>query len=72
MDALVEANPMEVPGVMVNQEAKGIQEQTKNNMAQYGQSTEMELPLDLFKEQAVKRVKLGLIIGEIIRIRLLI
>ncbi len=68
MDALVEANPMEVPGVMVNQEAQGIQKQTLDNMKQYGQSTDMELPLDLFKEQAVKRVKLGLIIGEIIRV----
>ncbi len=68
MDALIELNPLQVPGVMVNQEAKGIQEQTRNNMAQYGQSTEMDLPLDLFKEQAEKRVKLGLLIGEIIRV----
>jgi len=68
MDALIELNPLQVPGVMVNQEAKGIQEQTRNNMAQYGQSTEMDLPLELFNEQAEKRVKLGLLIGEIIRV----
>jgi trigger factor len=68
MDALVEVNPLEVPTVMVKQEAEGIRQQTKNNMAQYGQPADMDLPLELFMEQAEKRVKLGLIMGEVIRV----
>lgn len=67
MDALLEANPIDVPKSMVKQEAQALQQQTKENMAQGGQTSNLELPLDLFEEQARRRVALGLVIGEVIR-----
>jgi len=67
MDALLKVNSLEVPKVLVKQEAKAILEQTKDNMAQSGQASNIELPVSLFEEQAQRRVKLGLIIGEVIK-----
>jgi trigger factor len=67
MDALLEINNLELPKVLVKREAEGLQHQARENMAQGGQTSSIELPLDLFHEQAQRRVALGLIIGEIIR-----
>jgi len=67
MDALLKVNSLEVPNVLVKQEAKAILEQTKDNMAQSGQASNIELPVSLFEEQAQRRVTLGLIIGEVIK-----
>ena len=67
MDALLEANSIQVPKALVRQEAEALREQTKSNMEQSGQTSKVELPLELFEEQAQRRVGLGLIIGEVIR-----
>jgi len=67
MELLLEAHPIEVPKAMVQQEAQALQQQTKANMAQAGQNSQMELPLSLFEDQARRRVALGLIVGEVVR-----
>lgn len=67
MDALLEANSIEVPKALVIQEAQALQQQTKENMAQGGQSSSLDLPLDLFEEQAKRRVMLGLLISEVVK-----
>jgi len=67
MDALLEANSIEVPKALVTQEAQALQQQTKENMAQGGQSSSLDLPLDLFEEQAKRRVMLGLLISEVVK-----
>ncbi len=67
MDALLEANDIQVPKAMIEQEAKALMEQTRANMARSGQSSSLDLPLSLFEEQAKRRVTLGLIIGEVIK-----
>lgn len=67
MDALLKVNRLEVPKVLVGEEAKAILEQTKSNMAQNGHASSIDLPVSLFEEQAQRRVTLGLIIGEVIR-----
>ena len=67
MDALLEANSIEVPKALVTQEAKALQQQTRENMAQGGQASSLDLPLDLFEEQAKRRVMLGLLISEVVR-----
>ncbi len=67
MDALLQANPLDVPKVLVEQESKALQLQTKENMARSGQASSLELPVDLFEQQARRRVALGLIIGEVIK-----
>ncbi len=68
MDALIKANDISIPKSMVKQEAQALKEQTKQNMEQYGQKSEIDLPLDLFEEQAKRRVSLGLIVAEVIKI----
>ncbi len=68
MDALLEANQIEVPKALVRQEAQALEQQTKENMAQSGQASTLDLPLELFEDQARRRVALGLIIGEVLRV----
>ena len=67
MDLLLEANPIDIPAVLVKQEAEALLQQTKANMAQSGHSSQMDLPISLFEDQAKRRVSLGLLIGEVIR-----
>lgn len=67
MDALLNTNHILVPSVMVEQEAANLQQQTLQNMAREGHSSKLNLPLDIFKDQAKRRVTLGLLVGAIIR-----
>ena len=67
MDLLLEVNEVTVPKALIGQEAAALQEQTKQNMAQNGQTSSIDLPLNLFEDQAKRRVALGLILGEVIR-----
>ncbi len=67
MDLLLEANQLEVPKALINQESSVLQQQTKQNFAQNGQASNIDLPLNLFEEQARRRVALGLLMGEVIR-----
>jgi len=67
MDALLEVNSIDVPKALVSQEAQALQQQTKDNMAQGGQTSSLDLPLDLFEEQAKRRVMLGLLISEVVK-----
>ncbi|WP_241086345.1 trigger factor [Candidatus Vondammii sp. HM_W22] len=68
MDILLEVNPIEVPQALVRQESNALREQTKLNMAQSGQSSNIDLPIELFEEQARKRVALGLVMHEMIKL----
>ena len=67
MDALLEVNAIDIPKSMVQQEAQALKDQTKQNMQQYGQDSSIDLPLDLFEDQAKRRVSLGLIVAEVIK-----
>jgi trigger factor len=67
MDILVESNSFDVPGALIRQEAQALLQQAKANMAQSGQSSQIDLPLSLFEGQAKRRVQLGLVMGEIIK-----
>jgi len=67
MDLLLEANQLEVPKALINQESSALQQQTKQKFAQNGQASNIDLPLNLFEEQARRRVALGLLMGEVIR-----
>ncbi|MDF1530202.1 MAG: trigger factor, partial [Sedimenticola sp.] len=66
MDVLLEVNPLEVPKALVKREAQVLMEQTKANLAQGGQGSNINLPVELFEDQAKKRVSLGLIIAEVL------
>jgi trigger factor len=65
MNALLEANQIDVPKSMVEQECEAIKKQAMENMAQRGQSSNLDLPADVFSDQAKRRVSLGLLMGEI-------
>ena len=66
MDVLREANEMDIPAAMVNQEAERIKQQTLQDMQQRGQSASFDLPASVFEDQAKKRVHLGMLVAEII------
>ena len=68
LDALLEANgDLDVPKAMIQKEAQTLKDQTMQNMQQYGQQSDVDLPLDLFEDQAKRRVSLGLLVAEVIK-----
>lgn len=67
MDALLKTNNIQVPKVMIEQEAANLKHQTQENMGQQGNRSNLNLPLDIFMGQAERRVALGLLVGAIIK-----
>lgn len=67
MDALVEAHDFDIPNAMIEQE---INQQKQQALQQFGGNGANlpDLPNELFADKATKRVKLGLIVGEIIKV----
>ena len=70
MDALHDANPIEVPESMVVQEIDRMRKEAMQRMPQEMQGNEEQakqlLPDEALREQATKRVALGLLIAEVI------
>lgn len=68
VDAVLKLHQVELPNALVAGEMKALRQQT---LQQYGGGNqkldENMLPLDLFREQAQRRVSLGLIMNEIIQ-----
>ncbi|MGV6827370.1 MAG: trigger factor [bacterium] len=67
MDKILEINNLEIPRALIEQESKALKQQTEQEMAQQGQQGSLDLPLSVFEPQAERRVKLGLLIGEIVK-----
>jgi len=68
MDALLKVTQFDVPKALVDWESQSLMQQTLRDMEQRGMKAGgMKLPLELFKEQATKRVKLGLILAEVVQ-----
>ena len=69
MDQLLEANEVELPSALVQGEIQTLRQQMTQQFG--GVSPDMDLssilPDDMFKEQAERRVALGLIVGEVIK-----
>ena len=61
MDQLIENNPIEVPSAIVQQEAETLQKQTAAQMPGSEQAVEA------YMDDAVRRVKLGLILAEVVK-----
>lgn len=70
MDALHNANPIEVPASMVAQEIGRMRKEAMQRMPEHMQQDEEQakqlLPDDVLREQAERRVALGLLIAEVI------
>ncbi len=68
LDELMTATDCELPKVMIDQESQRLAESTKAELKSKGMNTEnKDLPADLFIDRAKRRVKLGLVVSEIIQ-----
>ena len=65
MDALLEQNPIEVPESVVGEEIGRLREQMKQRMG--GQISDEQLTDDLFREEATRRARLGLLLSELVQ-----
>jgi trigger factor len=70
MDALLKVNPIEVPRALVMMEAEQMAEAAKRDMEQRGMMMK-NMPVDptWFTDQASRRVKLGLLLAELVKAR---
>ena len=66
MDGLVEGHDFDIPGALLEQE---INQQKQQALQQFGGDSASlpDLPNELFSDKATKRVKLGLVVSEIIK-----
>lgn len=64
MEGLAEQNPIDVPGVLVHQEAHSMQHQAMERMGI--KDHDQAPPQETFREPAEKRVRLGLLLQEVI------
>lgn len=70
MNALLETNPIDVPQAMVQAEAQLMAENALNDLKQRNpQMKNMPVEASWFTDQAAKRVKLGLIVAELVKAR---
>jgi trigger factor len=68
MNALIAASQLELPRALVEAEVKRLIEMTRNDMRERGMKVEdMPFPADLFQAQAERRVRLGLILAELVK-----
>jgi trigger factor len=68
MDALVKHTEMDVPKVMIDQDSQRLAEQTRQDMAQRGMDVQsLPFPADLFATKAERRVRLGLILSQLVQ-----
>ena len=69
LDQLLEKNTIQVPAALLQAEVAHLQSNTRKKMVeQYGKEAEkIELPKEPYEKEAEKRVKLGLLLGEVIK-----
>lgn len=68
MDALVKAIEFDVPSALVAQDTERLSEMARQDMAQRGMNVkDVPFPKELFTSQAERRVRLGLILAELVK-----
>lgn len=67
MDKLMELNKVEVPAALIGQEAESLKQQMAQQMHTPQGKSGVDLDADMFKEQAERRVTLGLVLAELIK-----
>lgn len=68
MDALLQANPIEVPRELIHREIDRLMQSTRQDMEQRGlQTKDLQIQPEWFVDQARRRVSLGLILSEIVK-----
>ena len=67
MKGLIETATVELPQSLVDQEIERMTEQMRQNLQSRGLNTEnVPLPRDTFEEEASRRVRLGLVVSEVV------
>jgi trigger factor len=67
MQALLSSTPLELPNSLIEMEIQGLVDLAKRDLAARGIKTpDVPLPVDLFQDQAKRRVALGLILAELV------
>ena len=68
MDALHDAATFEVPRALLDQEIQRMQQQAVDDLKQRGMTTQdLTLPPDLFTDRAKRRIKVGLLVAELVK-----
>jgi trigger factor len=67
MDKLLELNPITVPQALVQDEAEGLRQQMQQQMYAPQGKSGVELDIEMFRDQARRRVSLGMVLSELIR-----
>ena len=68
MEALLAVTELDLPRSLVEMEISRLQEQAVKDLEARGMTTkDLQLPTDLFVERAEKRVKLGLVLSEVVK-----
>ncbi len=68
MDALLKISEFDVPKVLINQDSERLAEMTRQDMEQRGMNVkDVPFPLEMFHAQAERRVRLGLILAELVK-----
>ncbi len=67
MQALLEATDISSPKALVESELERLSHETRQDLAARGLGANVSLPQDLLRERAQHRVKLGLILGEMVK-----
>jgi trigger factor len=68
MDALIKVSDLEVPKALIEQDVERLSEMARQDMAQRGMDVKsMPLPKELFTAQAERRVRLGLILSDLVK-----
>ncbi|PXW91286.1 trigger factor [Nitrosomonas sp. Nm84] len=72
MQSLLDTTQIAAPRVLINQEIERLMQNAKSNLEARGMKTEeISLAPDFFKEKAEYRVKLGLILSELVKVHAL-
>ncbi len=71
MDALLKANPIDVPNALVDMEIQRLMQAARQDMEQRGGVKMKDFPMqrEWFVDQAKRRVSLGLILSEIVKVK---
>jgi len=69
MDALLKISELEVPNALVAQDQLRLVEMARADLAQRGvpNAKDAPIPVEMFKDQAERRVKLGLVLAEVVK-----
>lgn len=68
LDGLIKTNELDIPKALISQEVEQLRQQAMQRFNQYNPDNKPDLPDELFTEQAERRVKVGLLLGEVIKV----